>query len=141
MGAPVDLGPTAVLPAPPEPHWIAGHLGQVAGYADQGHQRGRLKPLDRFREEYPSLMDRVDFGSHQRIPRSEASPDQLVLFDFDGTLAPNLDLPDMRRQIVALHQKQRQLLVHQPGQGGAQGAAGVSGSSTSGQPSSSWSPS
>ena len=40
--------------------------------------------LHRFREEYPSLMDRVDFGSHQRIPRSEASPDQLVLFDFDG---------------------------------------------------------
>lgn len=25
-----------------------------------------------------------------------------VLFDFDGTLAPNLDLPDMRRQVVAL---------------------------------------
>lgn len=27
---------------------------------------------------------------------------QGVLFDFDGTLAPNLDLPDMRRQVVAL---------------------------------------
>ncbi|MGK0260428.1 MAG: phosphoglycolate phosphatase [Candidatus Azotimanducaceae bacterium] len=25
-----------------------------------------------------------------------------VLFDFDGTLAPNLDLPDMRRQVLAL---------------------------------------
>jgi phosphoglycolate phosphatase len=25
-----------------------------------------------------------------------------VLFDFDGTLAPNLDLPDMRRQVIAL---------------------------------------
>jgi len=25
-----------------------------------------------------------------------------ILFDFDGTLAPNLDLPDMRRQVVEL---------------------------------------
>ncbi len=25
-----------------------------------------------------------------------------ILFDFDGTLAPNLDLPDMRRQVIAL---------------------------------------
>lgn len=25
-----------------------------------------------------------------------------ILFDFDGTLAPNLDLPDMRRQVVDL---------------------------------------
>ena len=25
-----------------------------------------------------------------------------VLFDFDGTLAPNLDLPEMRRQVIAL---------------------------------------
>ena len=25
-----------------------------------------------------------------------------ILFDFDGTLAPNLDLPDMRRQVLAL---------------------------------------
>ena len=27
-----------------------------------------------------------------------------VLFDFDGTLAPNLDLPDMRRQIASMTQ-------------------------------------
>ena len=25
-----------------------------------------------------------------------------LLFDFDGTLAPNLDLPDMRHQVIAL---------------------------------------
>ena len=25
-----------------------------------------------------------------------------ILFDFDGTLAPNLDLPEMRRQVIAL---------------------------------------
>ena len=24
-----------------------------------------------------------------------------LIFDFDGTLAPNLDLPDMRRQLIA----------------------------------------
>ena len=27
---------------------------------------------------------------------------QAILFDFDGTLAPNLDLADMRRQIAAM---------------------------------------
>lgn len=27
---------------------------------------------------------------------------QWFIFDFDGTLAPNLDLPDMRRQVIAL---------------------------------------
>ncbi len=30
-----------------------------------------------------------------------------VIFDFDGTLAPNLDLPDMRRQVIALTQATR----------------------------------
>ncbi len=29
-----------------------------------------------------------------------------ILFDFDGTLAPNLDLPDMRRQVIALTEAQ-----------------------------------
>ena len=45
------------------------------------HPASRAKALERFQIEYPSLMDRVDFGSHQRIPRNEASPDQLTLFD------------------------------------------------------------
>ena len=27
---------------------------------------------------------------------------QTYLFDFDGTLAPNLDLPDMRRQVIGM---------------------------------------
>ncbi len=38
------------------------------------------------------------------MPSASSLPDHLqgVLFDFDGTLAPNLDLPDMRRQVVAL---------------------------------------
>lgn len=29
---------------------------------------------------------------------------QSLIFDFDGTLAPNLDLPDMKRQVIALTQ-------------------------------------
>ena len=33
---------------------------------------------------------------------NDATARQAVLFDFDGTLAPNLDLPDMRRQVIAL---------------------------------------
>ncbi len=36
-------------------------------------------------------------------PQSPTFPAlQGVLFDFDGTLAPNLDLPDMRRQVIEL---------------------------------------
>ena len=30
----------------------------------------------------------------------------LFVFDFDGTLAPNLDLPEMRRQVIALTRAQ-----------------------------------
>jgi hypothetical protein len=48
------------------------------------HPAARQKALERFRQDHPSLMDRVDFGSHRRIPRREESPDQLPLFDFDG---------------------------------------------------------
>jgi len=47
------------------------------------HPASRSKALKRFQEEYPALMDRVDFGSHQRIPRNEISPDQLTLFGDD----------------------------------------------------------
>lgn len=45
------------------------------------HPASRSKALQRFQAEYPDLMDRVDFGGHRRIPRNEASPDQLTLFD------------------------------------------------------------
>ena len=45
------------------------------------HPASRTKALARFEADHPNLMDRVDFGSHQRIPRNEASPDQLTLFD------------------------------------------------------------
>lgn len=42
----------------------------------------RDRALKRFRIEYPGLMDRVDFGQHQRIPRrdDDTARDQLALF-------------------------------------------------------------
>jgi phosphoglycolate phosphatase len=39
----------------------------------------------------------ADSGWQERIRSAGA-----ILFDFDGTLAPNLDLPDLRRRVVAL---------------------------------------
>ena len=43
----------------------------------------REKALKRFEAEYPGLMDRVDFGTHRRIPRRpvEITEDQLALFE------------------------------------------------------------
>jgi len=43
----------------------------------------RQKALELFGAQYPSLMDRVDFGRHRRIPRAIDCPDQLSLFDDD----------------------------------------------------------
>jgi len=40
----------------------------------------RAKAEELFSARYPSLLDRVDFGPHQRIARG-AHPDQLTLFD------------------------------------------------------------
>ena len=42
-------------------------------------------------------MTRQKAEAHERLGEAEA-----LIFDFDGTLAPNLDLPDMRRQVVDL---------------------------------------
>ncbi len=40
---------------------------------------------------------------NSNTPAATALDDcRCIVFDFDGTLAPNLDLPDMRRQVVAL---------------------------------------
>lgn len=43
----------------------------------------RDKALKRFEAEYPGLLDRVDFGTHQRIPRRpvDAHENQLPLFE------------------------------------------------------------
>ena len=45
------------------------------------HPASRGKALELFAKQYPSLMDRVDFGRHQRISRAPAGPGQLSLFD------------------------------------------------------------
>lgn len=42
-------------------------------------------------------MTQQDADARDRLGHLET-----LIFDFDGTLAPNLDLPDMRRQVVAL---------------------------------------
>ena len=41
------------------------------------HLASRKKALERFQSEYPSLMDRVDFGRHKSSLRSHDNPDQL----------------------------------------------------------------
>jgi hypothetical protein len=40
----------------------------------------RTKALDRLRERYPGLVERIDPGTHRRIPKTP-HPDQLTLFD------------------------------------------------------------
>ena len=40
----------------------------------------RAKALERFAARFPSLIDRVDFGPHQRVVRA-VHPDQLPLFE------------------------------------------------------------
>jgi len=47
------------------------------------HPASRQKALERFRTEYPTLMDRVDFGRHKSLPRAPDNPDQLFLFGED----------------------------------------------------------
>ena len=60
------------------------------------------------------LLDRIQQNDWFSIALSVLNPDtkqalnsilqnrDCLLFDFDGTLAPNLDLPDMRRRVVEL---------------------------------------
>jgi hypothetical protein len=43
----------------------------------------RAKALEVFAVRFPSLLERVDFGPHRRIPRAP-HPDQLALFE-EGT--------------------------------------------------------
>ena len=40
----------------------------------------RAKAIDLFRQRYPGLVDRIDYGRHQRISRT-VHPDQLALFE------------------------------------------------------------
>lgn len=41
----------------------------------------RERALKVFQERYPELVDRVDFGHHRPIPRSNNHPGQLELFE------------------------------------------------------------
>lgn len=41
----------------------------------------RERALKVFRERYPELLDRTDFGNHRVIPRSNNAPGQLKLFE------------------------------------------------------------
>lgn len=43
----------------------------------------RERALKVFKQRYPTLLDRIDFGNHKRFPRAAKSPDQLALFDAD----------------------------------------------------------
>lgn len=45
------------------------------------HPAARDKALERFRQDYPALLDRIDFGPHRRVPRAMENPDQLILFE------------------------------------------------------------
>lgn len=40
----------------------------------------RAKAIEIFRERYPALVDRIDYGRHQRVSRT-VHPDQLSLFE------------------------------------------------------------
>jgi hypothetical protein len=51
----------------------------------------RDKALDLFRERHPTLIDRVDYGPHRRIPRgvpSEVQPDLFASLDAEGLGSP-----------------------------------------------------
>lgn len=40
----------------------------------------RAKAIEIFRQRYPGLVDRIDYGRHQRVSRT-VHPDQLALFE------------------------------------------------------------
>ncbi len=49
------------------------------------HPASRDLALKQFTERYPTLRDRVDFGNHRTISRSNTSPDQLHMFEETDT--------------------------------------------------------
>lgn len=50
-------------------------------WAGVKHPAARSKALELFQKQYPSLIDRVDFGRHRPVPRNIDNPDQLSLFE------------------------------------------------------------
>jgi hypothetical protein len=56
----------------------------------------RDKALDQFRERHPTLIDRVDYGPHRRIPRGvprEVQPDLFAALEAEGLGAGQLPKP------------------------------------------------
>jgi hypothetical protein len=41
----------------------------------------RERAMEVFRARFPGLVDRVDFGTHRRVPLRTSQPDQLALFE------------------------------------------------------------
>jgi hypothetical protein len=44
----------------------------------------RERAMELFRDRYPGLVDRIDYGPHRRNPRHVSSPEQLSLFAEDA---------------------------------------------------------
>ena len=51
------------------------------------HPSAREKAIERFKTEFPGLLDRVDFGRHCSVPRDRDHPNQLVLFGDEDAAA------------------------------------------------------
>ncbi|MGE0627131.1 MAG: hypothetical protein AB7O43_04850 [Hyphomicrobiaceae bacterium] len=49
-------------------------------WEEQRFAGSRAKAIVLFQERYPTLIDRIDYGRHKRIPRT-IHPDQLGLFE------------------------------------------------------------
>ena len=49
-------------------------------WAEERFPAARGKAIEIFRERHPELVDRIDYGRHQRISRT-GHPDQLSLFE------------------------------------------------------------
>jgi hypothetical protein len=56
-------------------------------WEEQRFAGAREEALQLFRERYPGLLDRIDFGLHRRIPKA-VHPDQLALFELAATGRP-----------------------------------------------------
>ena len=49
-------------------------------WQEERFQGSRAKAITLFRERYPALVDRIDYGRHTRVSRA-VHPDQLALFE------------------------------------------------------------
>lgn len=59
-------------------------------WEEQRFPGARDEAIQLFRERYPGLTDRIDYGRHRRIPRA-VHPDQLPLFEAPAMAPPRFD--------------------------------------------------